>query len=55
MMEQSEHTSLFLELTAAFGPMFLVIFGGIIAIYTRITRMETKVEPLWKEFLKTKG
>jgi hypothetical protein len=48
------HTGLFLELAASFGPMFLAIFGGIIAIYTRVARMETKLEPLWKEFISRK-
>jgi hypothetical protein len=51
----SDHSSLFLELAAAFGPMFLVIFGGIIAIYTRLARMETKLEPVWKDFISRKG
>lgn len=49
------HTGLFLELAAAFGPMFLMIFGGIIAIYTRITKLETKLDPVWSDFINRKG
>jgi hypothetical protein len=51
MIVIEEHTELFLELAAAFGPMFLVIFGGIIAIYTRLARIETQLGPVWKDFI----
>lgn len=48
----TDHTATVLEMAASFGSMFLVIFGGIIMIYTRLARIETKLEPLWREFTK---
>ena len=47
-----EHTSIMLEVSAVFGPMFLIIFGGIIAIYTRLTKIETRMEPMWEDWIK---
>jgi len=37
-----------LEFAAIVTPLFLCCFGGIIAIYSRLARVETKLEPLWK-------
>lgn len=42
-----EHTQAMLEFAAICVPLFLACFGGIIAIYSRLTRIETKMDPIW--------
>lgn len=44
----SEHTQGMLEFAAIVTPLFLACFIGIIGLYTRLARIETKIEPLWK-------
>ena len=43
----TDHTQTMLEFAAIVTPLFLACFGGIIAIYSRLSRIETKIEPLW--------
>jgi hypothetical protein len=44
----NEHTQTMLEFAAIVTPLFLACFGGILAIYSRLARLETKVDPVWK-------
>jgi len=46
----NEHTQGMLEFAAIVTPLFIACFGGIIAVYARLTRIETKIEPLWEEW-----
>jgi len=43
----TEHTQAMLEFAAIVAPLFLACFGGIIAIYSRLTRVETMLGPIW--------
>lgn len=46
----NEHTQAMLEFAAIVTPFFLACFGGILAIYSRLARLETKVDPVWNWF-----
>ena len=51
----NEHTQAMLEFAAIVAPLFLACFGGIIAIYSRLTRVETMISPLWNWWNKENG
>lgn len=44
----NEHSSVVVEIAAMLVPILIGIFVGIIAIYSRVTKIETKLEPIWE-------